>query len=147
MNIRRATLLDLPQLSLLFDGYRVFYRKESDVKAASSFLKERFTQDDSVIFVADDDGKLVGFTQLYPIFSSTNLKRAWLLNDLYIDGAARGSGTSILLLEKAKELARETNAHGIILETEKSNAIGNQLYPRAGFERNTVANFYEWTCN
>lgn len=40
-NIRKATIQDLLQLSELFDQYRVFYHKESDIPAAEKFLKER----------------------------------------------------------------------------------------------------------
>ena len=32
-----------------------------------------------------------------------------------------------------------------MLETEKMNKIGNQLYLKTGFIQNQVSNFYEWT--
>ena len=40
-----------------------------------------------------------------------------------------------LLIESAKELCIETKACGILLETDKTNEIGNQLYPSCGFEQ------------
>jgi len=88
---------------------------------------------------------LTGFTQLYPLFSSTRMKRYWLLNDLFVNENHRGKGHSKALIEKAKELCIATNACGILLETDKTNEIGNQLYPNCGFEQYTHANFYEWT--
>lgn len=143
--IRAATLHDLPQLSQLFDQYRVFYRKTSDVAAATQFLQERLEEKDSHIYVYEQDEELQGFVQLYPIFSSTRMRRLWLLNDLFVSPAHRGKGLSLLLLDAGKDLCRQTNACGVMLETEKSNDIGNQLYPRAGFQQNEASNFYEWT--
>ena len=144
-NTRKTTIQDLPQLAELFDQYRVFYHKESDIPAAESFLKERIEKADSEIFVAENDGKSIGFVQLYPLFSSTRMKRYWLLNDLFVNGNYRGKGFSKELIEEAKELAKSTNAAGILLETGKSNDVGNKLYPSCGFELYDEVNFYEWT--
>lgn len=142
---RKATIQDLHQLAELFDQYRVFYHKDSDIPAAENFLKERIENKDSEIFVVENEGKLVGFVQLYPLFSSTRMKRYWLLNDLYVNENYRGKGFSKELIEEAKTLAKSTNASGILLETGKSNDIGNQLYPACGFELYDSVNFYEWT--
>ncbi|MDR6406523.1 MULTISPECIES: GNAT family N-acetyltransferase [Chryseobacterium] len=143
--IRKVILQDLHQLAELFDQYRIFYHKDSDVPAAEKFLKERIEKQDSEIFVAENDGKLIGFVQLYPIFSSTRMKRYWLLNDLYVNENYRGKGFSKELIEISKELAKSTDASGILLETGKSNDIGNRLYPSCGFEIYDSVNFYEWT--
>jgi ribosomal protein S18 acetylase RimI-like enzyme len=144
-NTRKVTIQDLPQLAELFDQYRVFYNKESNIPAAESFLKERIEKADSEIFVAENDGKLVGFVQLYPLFSSTRMKRYWLLNDLFVNGNYREKGFSKELIEEAKKMAKSTNAAGILLETGKLNDVGNKLYPSCGFELYDEVNFYEWT--
>ncbi|MCE3076480.1 GNAT family N-acetyltransferase [Chryseobacterium gwangjuense] len=146
-NTRKATIQDLKQLSELFDQYRIFYHKDSDIPAAENFLKERIESKDSEIFVAESEGELVGFVQLYPLFSSTRMKRYWLLNDLYVNENHRGKGFSKELIDKAKEMAKSTDACGILLETGKSNDIGNKLYPSCGFEIYDEVNFYEWTNN
>lgn len=146
-NTRKAILQDLPQLTELFDQCRVFYHKDSDIPAAENFLKERIENKDSEIFVVENEGKLVGFVQLYPLFSSTRMKRYWLLNDLFVNGNYRGKGFSKQLIDEAKELAKSTNSAGILLETGKSNDIGNQLYPACGFELYDDVNFYEWSNN
>lgn len=142
---RKATLQDIGQLSELFDQYRVFYHKTSDVPAAEQFLTERIENGDSKIFVAEIEERLVGFVQLYPLFSSTRMKRYWLLNDLFVNESYRGKGFSKELIEQAKEMAQSTDACGILLETGKSNDIGNKLYPSCGFELYDEVNFYEWT--
>jgi ribosomal protein S18 acetylase RimI-like enzyme len=143
--IRKAEIKDLKQLSELFDQYRIFYHKDSDIPAAEKFLTERIENKDSEIFVAENEGKLVGFVQLYPLFSSTRMKRYWLLNDLYVNENYRGNGFSKQLIEASKELAKFTDSAGVLLETGKSNDIGNKLYPSCGFEIYDEVNFYEWT--
>jgi len=142
--IRKALMNDLPILADLFNLYRIFYRKEPDIEEAERFLQERMHNNESVIFVAEENEKLIGFTQLYPQFSSTRMKRSWLLNDLYVLKEFRGRGVAKLLMDAAKQLANQTQSAGILLETEKSNAIGNRLYPSAGFAIYDQTNFYWW---
>ena len=71
----RAVLDDLESLVPLFDGYRRFYRQSSDLQGARAFLAERIKRNESVIFVAVLDGTIIGFTQLYPLFSSVSIER------------------------------------------------------------------------
>jgi len=145
MKYRKATSKDVDSVSELFDAYRMFYSKTTDLKGAKAFLNNRISNKDSEIFVAENaETKLIGFVQLYPLFSSTRLKKFWLLNDLFVHPEFRGKGISIALIDKAKELVLKSNACGMYLETEKSNLIGNNLYPKTGFELNTDCNFYEW---
>ncbi len=143
-NIRKATQDDLIQLSQLFDEYRMFYHKSSDISGAEQFISERLENRDSEIFVVEEDGKLGGFVQLYPLFSSTRMKRYWLLNDLYVNSNSRGKGYSKVLIEEAKVLCRTSDSCGMYLETGKENRIGNQLYPSVGFKKYDEVNFYEW---
>ena len=147
MNIREARKSDLDQLSILFDAYRMFYGKESNIDISKNFLESRLSNKDSEIFICEFNNILIGFVQLYPLFSSTRVSKYWLLNDLFVDSKYRGKGYSKLLIEKAKELVKDSNACGMMLETEKSNKIGNNLYPKTGFEKNDSSNFYEWVPN
>lgn len=145
MKIREAKITDLEELSSLFDAYRIFYRKDSDIHAAKEFLAERLKNQDAEIFVCEtDEQHLAGFVQLYPLFSSTRMKKMWLLNDLYVNPAFRSKGISIRLIERAKKLVLDSSACALFLETEKSNQIGNNLYPKTGFALNEGSNFYEW---
>jgi GNAT superfamily N-acetyltransferase len=141
---RLATHYDVEELVALFDAYRVFYEKPSDLTGAVKFLTERLIRNDSTIFLAEKNELPVGFVQLYPIFSSTRMKKLWLLNDLFVQPEFRGQGISVKLIEKAKEKARESGSCGLILETTKSNIIGNQLYPKTGFSLDTEHNYYSW---
>lgn len=145
MTIRKGTINDLEELVVLFDDYRVFYKMTSDIESARTFLSNRILQNESEIFVAEFENKLVGFVQLYPLFSSTRMKKLWLLNDLFVNPNYRNKGISIALIEEAKKLCINTNACGMMLETAKSNIVGNNLYPKTGFELDKDHNYYEWS--
>jgi ribosomal protein S18 acetylase RimI-like enzyme len=142
--IRTGTLADLPQLSHLFNLYRIFYRKPPDMEGGRRFLQERIERRESVIYIAENEGQMVGFAQCYPLFSSTRMKRILLLNDLFVMEEYRGRGISRLLIGAAKELTKNTQSSCLLLETEKSNRIGNSLYPAEGFVLNEGSNFYQW---
>jgi len=144
IEIKRAHERHLNELSLLFDAYRVFYRKTSDIAGAKNFLRERMEKKESVLFVALLQNEVVGFTQLYPLFSSTNMAPLWLLNDLYVAEAHRGKHISKGLIKAAQEHCKITKAKGLSLETEKNNVPGNALYPKMGFELDKENNFYYW---
>jgi ribosomal protein S18 acetylase RimI-like enzyme len=145
MNIRKITLIDVNKLAVLFDNYRIFYKMESNINDSEKFLADRIQNKESEIFVAENENfEFTGFVQLYPIFSSTRMKKLWLLNDLYIDENFRGKGISELLMNEAKKLCKETNACGLMLETAKNNEIGNNLYKKTGFDLDNEHYYYSW---
>ena len=132
-NIRRATLEDLDLIAPLFDGYRRYYGQATDVARAKDFLRERLEANESTVLLAMRDGKAVGFTQLYPIFSSVRTARTWLLNDLFVAEDARRGGVARALLDAAADFAREQGAAGLMLETMRDNAPARALYIAAGW--------------
>ncbi|GEM64289.1 N-acetyltransferase [Sphingobacterium faecium NBRC 15299] len=142
--IKQATLADLDESATLFNLYRIFYRQESDLEKGKDFLRERFINNESTIFLVLVDNQAVGFVQLYKLFHYTKLAKQWLLSDLYVHPDYRGQGLSIALIDRSKLWCEETNACGLMLETEKTNDIGNSLYPRCGFEYDGLHNYYHW---
>ena len=137
MVIRKAKKKDIENLSVLFDKYRIFYKQESDVENAKSFLKKRMKRKESVIFVAEERDELIGFTQLFPIFSSVSMKRTWLLNDLYVNEKSRGIGAATKLLEAAKEFGSETNSKWLLLQTAADNFTAQKVYEKNGWIKET----------
>ena len=136
IQIVRAKTKDLEDVIPLFDDYREFYEKDSDHAAARAFLTERTDRDESVIFVAyARPREPVGFTQLYPSFSSVSLKRLWILNDLFVRSNARRGGVARALLERARQHALETGAKGLILNTAVTNKPAQTLYESCGWKR------------
>jgi GNAT superfamily N-acetyltransferase len=137
MNIRRAKKKDINQLSVLLDKYRIFYKQNSDIDSAKSFLKKRMKRKESVIFVAEERKELIGFTQLFPIFSSVSMQRTWLLNDLYVNEKSRGMGAAAGLLNAAKDFGAETNSKWLLLQTAADNFTAQRVYEKNGWIKET----------
>lgn len=122
----------------LFDAYRKFYGQPSDPSAARSFLADRMAAGDSVLFLATNEDQVpLGFSQLYPSYSSVSLRRLWILNDLFVDPAHRTMGIAAALLERCVLHSRETQARGLVLETAVTNTAARRLYERLGWVRET----------
>ena len=136
--IRRATPDDLDALAPLFDAYRRFYAQPGDIPRARAYLAERMQLGESAVLIAHRGDAAVGFTQLYPIFSSVRTKRTWLLNDLYVDEGARRHGVARALLDAAAGFAREQGAAGLMLETMADNAPARALYRAAGWHEDAT---------
>ena len=136
--ITRAGPADLDALSVLFDGYRQFYGQPSDLPRARDWLRSRLRVGESVVLVAKRGGKTVGFAQLYPMFSSVRTARTWILNDLFVDSAARRGGVARALLDAAAAFAREDGAAGISLETTRDNDAARALYRAAGWNEDAT---------
>jgi ribosomal protein S18 acetylase RimI-like enzyme len=140
----RATLDDLDALATLFDGYRVFYKQASDPALARAFIEERLQHDESVIFIARDGGnrEALGFTQLYPMFSSVSARRIWVLNDLFVAPAARKCGVAHALMDCARDFAMRAGALRLILETAENNHAAQALYESLGYVRESGERHY-----
>lgn len=142
--IKKASVENVKIIAPLFDAYRVFYEHESNIDAAVAFLYERLSKNESTIFIAFVNDVAVGFTQLYPIFSSVSLRTAWLLNDLFVAENARQQGVAEALLNKAKEFGVEKNAGWLLLETAFNNYKAQSVYEKNGWIKQTDF-FYQFT--
>jgi len=141
--VRQATVHDLDTVAPLFDAYRQFYQQPAELQRARDFLAERFRHHQSIIFLAfDDQGTAIGFTQLYPLFSSVRANRKYLLNDLYVVPAKRRSGAARQLLTVAAQFARANGAASLSLSTAVDNVPAQKLYESLGWQRDT--GFYEY---
>ena len=139
--VRQATILDLDLLVPLFDAYRQFYRRPSDLGLARRFLLERFEHNESIIFLAvGRDGRAVGFTQLFPSFSSASAARIFILNDLFVLPEARRMRVGSQLLSAAASFGRAAGAVRLTLSTEVTNETAQALYETEGWKQQT--NFY-----
>ncbi|MCE3283069.1 MAG: family N-acetyltransferase [Chitinophagaceae bacterium] len=135
--IRKASPSDANAIAELFDAYRVWYHQSADLSKARQFISDRLENEESVIFVAEHDGRLVGFTQLYPIFSSVSMSKAWLLNDLFVAANERGKGIASNLLNAARQHGCETGSKWLMLQTSCDNLAAQALYEKTGWRRET----------
>ena len=143
MDIIQAKIEHLDDLALLFDAYRVFYKQDSNLESAKQFLKARIQNNESIIYLAYLNNEAVGFTQLYPLFSSVSMKSLYLLNDLYVKTNQRNKGIGEALINKAKALCEEFKNKGLALQTGKENPA-QKLYERLGFIKDHDL-YYYWT--
>ena len=141
MTITHANIDNINDLARLFDGYRVFYKQDSNINQAKTFLLERLKNKDSVIYLAYIDDLAVGFTQLYPLFSSVAMQPIYLLNDLYVDANHRGKGIGEALINKAKQLCIDKNNKGLAIQTAFDNPA-QDLYQRLGFVKDSDLQFF-----
>ena len=144
--IIRANSTYIEIVAPLFDRYRQFYGQPGNLEASRYFLDERLNNNESVVFlaIAEDNNTPVGlgFTQMYPLFSSVAMKPIWILNDLFVIPQKRKQGIATALLEKAKEFAIETKAEGLRLSTGIDNHLAQKLYGRLGYKRDEA--FYHY---
>ena len=146
IDIQTASLDDLDLLVPLFDNYRIFYEQQSNRDGARQFLTNRLSNNESHIILAKEDQKAVGFTQLYPLFSSVSMQRMHVLNDLYVLPDCRGKGIATLLLNSAKEFTIKNGSKGLALETHLTNPA-QELYERLGWIKDEDYLHYFWKSN
>jgi GNAT superfamily N-acetyltransferase len=145
IEIRQATVGDLDTVVQLFDAYRQFYRQPSEPERARRFLLDRFGHNQSIIFLAFADAAAIGFTQLYPSFSSGAMARIFILNDLFVEPEARRRGAGVALLQAAAEYGRRVGALRLVLSTEANNTTARSLYEKLGWKRDDVFCAYQLT--
>ncbi|MDT9727189.1 GNAT family N-acetyltransferase [Xylanibacillus composti] len=135
MTVQQATIEQLDEIVSLFNDYRIFYEKTSDLEGARAFIKAKFVNQESVIFLAYHavENQAVGFAQLYPTFSSLSMTKAWILNDLYVASRCRQQGVGRKLLEAARRFAERTEANSLSLSTARDNQTAQRLYESFGF--------------
>ncbi|MDB5133943.1 MAG: acetyltransferase [Mucilaginibacter sp.] len=139
MDIKRITLAESHLVIDLFDQYRSFYKQLTNKALAENFINERLRENESVIFVAletkNNFAIPVGFTQLYPKYSSVSASKNWILNDLYVNGNYRKSGIGQALIKAAIAFAKNKDATYVQLETAVDNYSAQSLYEAIGFEK------------
>jgi GNAT superfamily N-acetyltransferase len=142
VTIRKATVSDLDAVTALFEAYRQFYEQPADLDGARRFIGARLQAGDSVLLVAERDRHLVGFTQLYPSFSSASMKRVWILNDLFVVPEYRRCGLGQALMNAAEDFAQESGSKGLVLATTKTNAPAKALYKAREWKLDVVFDHY-----
>lgn len=142
-NIKRANKNDANIIGEVFNLYRVFYKQDSNVEIAQKYIADRLTNNESVIFFAEDNDKCIAFTQLYPTFDSVNVRQKIVLYDLFVREEYRRKGFAKLLMNAAKQYASDNNFGSIELSTGKTNTQGQSLYESLGYIRDNEYYTYD----
>lgn len=144
MTVFRISLDQVDLAAPLFAAYREFYGEPYDEAPGRAFLTERLTRDESIVMIATgEDDTPIGFTQIYPSFSSTRLAPIWILNDLFVAPDARGTGAVDELLDTAARLATEAGAIEIELATAHTNLRAQVVYDRHGYVLDQTYKHYD----
>lgn len=104
-----------------------------DLEQIESFL----SQDAIDLFVyrgedGETSGKILGMLTLVTFEIPTGW-RAWI-EDVVVDGDARGQGAGQKLVEAAIDLAKQRGAKTVDLTSRPSREAANRLYKRCGFD-------------
>jgi ribosomal protein S18 acetylase RimI-like enzyme len=148
--VRRATRADLPALGRLgaalmrlhheFDPQR-FMTPPSDPEAGYAwFLGTQLDENDAAIFVAERQGKVVGY--VYAALEPQSWKdlrdEAGFIHDVLVDPEARRSGIARALLDTACDWLASIGAPRVVLGTAAKNEQAQRLFERAGFRRTMI---------
>ena len=139
---RQASPRDVDAIAPLFDAYRQFYEQPPALEAARSFIRDRLERHESVIFVAESEGDMLGFCQLYPTFCSVEAASIFTLYDLFVAHTARKSGAGRQLMLAAESHARAAGAVRLDLTTAKDNLRAQSVYESLDWVRDEI--FYTY---
>jgi ribosomal protein S18 acetylase RimI-like enzyme len=105
---------------------------KSNPPPSREFLAEIAASEASHLLIATEDGIIYGSLTLV-IFPIPTAIRAWI-EDVVVDGDARGKGVGAALNTAALDMAREMGASTVDLTSRPSREAANRLYQRLGFE-------------
>jgi GNAT superfamily N-acetyltransferase len=101
-----------------------------DPELAAVRLRRAAGADDAVVLVARQGGEIVGFCTTYRDFESVRYgRRAWV-EDLAVHPERRSLGIGKLLLDAAKDWARERGATHLELDSGEARADAHRFYER-----------------
>jgi ribosomal protein S18 acetylase RimI-like enzyme len=156
VDVRPANDDDVDAVVDLFRQYLRFYEQHVPDAEARAYLLARRDAGDSVLLVAvlSSEGdkpegsatghEVVGFAQSYPTWSSVSLSRSWVLNDLFVSPAARGTGTARALVHETCRRAKEAGAIRVSLAAAWDNVAAQGLYESEGFVRDQHFHHYAY---
>lgn len=137
VEIAPLTVEELEELLPLIAAYQRFYEVEAidDDRNRAFFRRFLAPSEDGLLLGARSGGRLVGYACLYWHFSSLEACESVLMNDLYVDEAARGQGVGRALIEAAAAVAREREAPFVEWSTAPDNETAQRLYDSTRAER------------
>jgi ribosomal protein S18 acetylase RimI-like enzyme len=144
VKVRQAIIEDLNELAQLFADYRVFYGQDFELEKTRSFIQQRLESKDSIIFIAIESDTILGFSQLYPSFTTIGVQEIWILNDLFIKPKFRQNGVAKMLIEHILDYSKDTNRKKVILSTAYTNDKAQRLYEKLGFTKTKFYNYEKY---
>ncbi|MGE4319490.1 MAG: GNAT family N-acetyltransferase [Deferribacterales bacterium] len=143
MNITKATLEDIPQLC---DLLKILFSQEAefspDREKQSRGLEMIISNPDSgFIIKAEQDGRIVGMTNILFMVSTFLGERVCVLEDMVVHPDMRGQDIGTLIIKKAQQAAREAGCRRITLLTDNDNYRAQSFYENNGFSMSPMVTF------
>jgi GNAT superfamily N-acetyltransferase len=143
--VTRVREEDLADLLPLMRGYCDFYEidpSDERLLRLSRMLLENPEHDGLQLLVRDPrSGVAIGFATLYWTFSTHATDRIGLMNDLFVEEFARGTGVADSLIAACADECRARGAAELVWQTAKDNARAQAVYERMGAERSEWLDF------
>jgi GNAT superfamily N-acetyltransferase len=136
--IALVTESDLPDLLPLMRGYCDFYEVDPPDEALLAMARELIADPDKEglqLIARDDSGRAVGFATIFWTWSTLSASRLGVMNDLFVDADARGSGVAEALIEACAERCRVRGATSLGWQTARDNHRAQAVYERVGGRR------------
>ncbi len=134
ITIRKLTQNDHAAWGGLWKEYLAFYETELPNDIYETTFK-RMLSDDPQDFhgvVAEKDGQLVGLVHYLFHRHGWKIENVCYLQDLYVNDAARGTGTGRALIEAVYEAADSAGSPDVYWMTQDFNETARRLYDRIG---------------
>ena len=150
LTVRRGTSADVPALGRMgaqlmhvhyaFDPQRFLPPGQRPEAGYASFLRSQLQDDDVAVFVAERDGRVVGYVYagVEPLSWKELRDRAGFVHDLVVLEDARRGGVATALMSAAIEWLATLKLPRVMLWTAHQNAAAQGLFERLGFRRTMV---------
>ena len=142
LQIKIAQPDDFEKIGEVFNLYRQFYEKESNIEACRNYIYERLINNEAQIFYIENEKECMGITQLYTTFDSLELSKKIILYDLYVRSEYRNKGIGRMLMNASKSFAEKKVVTSIELSTSINNKNAQSLYESLDYQRDTE--FYDY---
>lgn len=129
MKVRPVTPADRQVWEELFDAYAAFYKTSVSPEAKEVVWAWIFAEDpDFWCDLAEEEGKVVGFTQYQLMHRSLSGAKVCYLSDLYVRPDVRGGGVGRGLIDHVIGFARARGISNVRWLTQEFNYAGRRLY-------------------
>jgi GNAT superfamily N-acetyltransferase len=138
--IRALAAADFPSWDRLWLAYLRFYRAEVSPEVTAGTFRRLCDQTDGMVGIVavDERDELVGLAHLVFHPSTWSADLYCYLEDLFVDPAARGTGTARELLEAVFAAASSRGAARTYWETQEFNAPARSLYDQVAHRTSFV---------
>jgi len=148
--VRRAAEADASALGRLggmllrahhaFDPQRFIAPGADPESGYEWFLRSQLNEDDAAVFVAEQDGIVVGyvFAALEPISWKELREACGFIHDIAVEDTGRRGGVATALMEAAIAWLRDRGAPRVVLGTAERNAAAQRLFEKLGFRRTMI---------